>query len=90
MKDLCDCIIPFYNEGLRVLHVVESVVKVKTISKIIVVDDGSDDRKTYRALKEKYSRVTSVRLEDNCKSLGWHTKFDLANAVFLQRRGSLI
>lgn len=65
MKDLCDCIIPFYNEGARVLRVVGSIVKVKNISKIIVVDDGSADRKTYGELKAKFPQVTSVRLENN-------------------------
>lgn len=65
MKDRCDCIIPFYNEGERVIHVVESVLKAKNLSKIIVVDDGSADRKTYLALREKFPQVTSVRLEGN-------------------------
>lgn len=65
MKNTCNCIIPFYNEGLRVLYVVESILKVKNISKIIVVDDGSVDRKTYIELKAKFPQVTSIRLENN-------------------------
>lgn len=65
MKDSCDCIIPFYNEGSRVLYVVESVLKVNSLSKIIVVDDGSADRKTHLELKVKFPQVTSVRSEDN-------------------------
>ena len=48
MKNICDCIIPFYNEGSRAVHVVGSVLKVKNLSKIIVVDDGSADRRTNR------------------------------------------
>lgn len=47
------------------LHVVESVLKVNSLSKIIVVDDGSTDRKTYRELKAKFPQVTSVRLNTN-------------------------
>lgn len=46
----CDCIIPFYNEGLKPVHVVESIIKIENLSKIIVVDDGSDSRSTYLEL----------------------------------------
>ncbi len=56
MKSKCDCIIPFYNEGNRVVHVVNSILKVRKFSKIIVVDDGSTERITYQKLKNKFSK----------------------------------
>lgn len=61
----CSCIIPFYNEGPRVLHVVESVLKVHSLSKIVVVDDGSTSATTYTELKTKFPNITSVRLNTN-------------------------
>lgn len=65
MKHSCDCIIPFYNEGSRVFYVVESALKVKNLSNIIVVDDGSTDKTSYITLKTKFPQVTSLRLENN-------------------------
>jgi glycosyltransferase involved in cell wall biosynthesis len=61
----CSCIIPFYNEGSRVVHVVESVLKVPSLSKIIVVDDGSTSIATYKELQTKFPKITSVRLNTN-------------------------
>lgn len=65
MNGLCDCIIPFYNEGSRVLHVVESILKVPGVSKIIVVDDGSTSRITYKELQTKFPQTISIRLNTN-------------------------
>lgn len=66
MKYKCDCIIPFFNEGTRVIHVVESILKVRKFSKIIVVDDGSTERITYQKLKTRFSkRIILLRLNIN-------------------------
>ncbi len=65
MKNKCDCIIPFYNEGLKPLDVVNVLTKVKSISKVIVVDDGSDDDSAYIKLKTKFPQITSIRLKTN-------------------------
>lgn len=65
MKHTCDCIIPFFNEELRPSYVVEEICKVKLISKIIVVDDGSNDDKTYLELKAKFPSIKAIRLEKN-------------------------
>lgn len=65
MKNKCDCIIPFYNEDLKPIYVVESLSKVKSISNIIVVDDGSDNDSTIIKLKTKFPQVVSIRLEKN-------------------------
>lgn len=72
MKMTCDCIVPFYNEALKPLEVIEALLKVKSISNIIVVDDGSDNDSTYLKLKEKFTQITSIRLK---------TKSGKANAV---------
>ena len=60
-----DCIIPFYNEGSRVLHVVESVLKVNNLSKIIVVDDGSTSKGTFEELKAEFPQIIAIRLNIN-------------------------
>jgi len=65
MKTTCDCIIPFYNEGLKPLEVVDNLIKVKSISKIIAIDDGSDNNSTYLKLKTKFPQITIVRLKTN-------------------------
>lgn len=65
MKSKCDCILPFYNEGLKPIDVVEALLKVKSISKIIAIDDGSDDDSTYLKIKTKFPQVTSIRLKTN-------------------------
>lgn len=59
------CIIPFYNEELRSVKTVESIVKVKGISKIIVVDDGSSNDRAYREIKSRFPKVISIRLKTN-------------------------
>ena len=65
MKAPCDCIIPFFNEGSKVLCVVESILKVKNIYRIIVIDDGSNDKTSYLTLKTKFPQVVSIRLKIN-------------------------
>lgn len=65
MKNSCDCIIPFYNEELRPLNVVETVLQIKTLSKIIVVDDGSIDQTTFLTLKKNFPQIKVIRLEKN-------------------------
>lgn len=44
VKDVkCTCIIPFYNENpQRVVGVIKTILKVKNISEVICIDDGSD------------------------------------------------
>ncbi len=65
MNNNCDCIIPFYNEGQRVVKVVETVLKVKNLARVIVVDDGSDDKETYSELKNKFPKIFVIRLNKN-------------------------
>jgi len=65
MKNKFDCIVPYYNEGLKPLDIVNALTKVKSISKIIAVDDGSDNNLTYLKLKAKFPQVISIRLKTN-------------------------
>ena len=61
---LIDCIIPFYNEGNRILSVVDALSRVPSINKIICVDDGSNDHASEQ-LKNKFPKIILVLLPKN-------------------------
>jgi len=63
-KQIVTCIIPFYNEGKRVLNVLEAITKIKEIAKIICVDDGSTDQAS-KLIEEKFPQVELIRLDKN-------------------------
>jgi glycosyltransferase involved in cell wall biosynthesis len=65
MSYSCTCIMPFYNEGSRILSVLKVITEVAELSQIICVDDGSDDRAWIRVANE-YPQVTMLRLKINC------------------------
>jgi glycosyltransferase involved in cell wall biosynthesis len=65
MSYSCTCMIPFYNEGSRILSVLKVIAEVAELSQIICVDDGSDDRTWIRVTSE-YPQVNLLRLENNC------------------------
>ena len=69
MKRTIDCIVPFYNEGERVVQVVAALANVASIDCIICVDDGSTDH-TADVLKTKFPGITLVRLEKNIGKSG--------------------
>ena len=58
------CIIPFYNEKPRIFNVLNEIIKVKNISKIICVDDGSTDN-TSDMIKTNYPKVKLIKLKNN-------------------------
>lgn len=64
MKSSCDCIIPFYNEGERILSVIDALSRVPSINKIICVDDGSTDYASEK-LTKKFPNIILVRLNNN-------------------------
>src|SRR3989338_7495106 len=59
------CIIPFYNESLKPVHVVEAVTKLKSLSQIIAVDDGSGNQATYKKLLQKFPDIIIRRISVN-------------------------
>lgn len=69
VKRTVDCIVPFYNEGERVVAVVAALVSVPFIARIICVDDGSKDY-TRDILKTKFPKIILVRLEKNIGKAG--------------------
>src|SRR3989344_217538 len=58
------CIIPFYNEGSRVLSVLNQVSKIKLITQIICVDDGSLDNSS-NLIKENFKDVELIKMDKN-------------------------
>lgn len=63
--ELISCIVPFYNEDLRVISVIESLTYVTNLSRIICVDDGSVSRVTAQEIEKQFPNVTLVRLAKN-------------------------
>lgn len=61
---MISCIIPFYNEKQRIVSVVSAVRKVKTVSQIICVDDGSQDNGS-SLLEKNFPQITTLRLKSN-------------------------
>lgn len=59
------CIIPFYNESYKPIHVVESVMKLKPMPQIIAVDDGSENQSTYKKLLHKFPDIIIRRISEN-------------------------
>src|SRR5262249_17892942 len=60
----CDCILPFFNEGNRVLSVLEEISSCRSIHTIIAIDDGSDDG-MFDVVQAKYPHVRLIRLPEN-------------------------
>lgn len=58
------CLIPFYNEGERIAHVLRVITKVRSITQIICVDDGSTDG-TAAYIEACWPEVQVVRLPYN-------------------------
>jgi glycosyltransferase involved in cell wall biosynthesis len=63
-KKACTCIIPFYNEGDRIIKLLEMLTDIKHISSIVCVDDGSTDL-TYQHIQKKHPEVKVIRLDKN-------------------------
>ncbi len=58
------CIIPIYNEKPRILNVLSVVIKVKEISEVICVDDGSIDNSA-DLIKQNFPTVKLVQHKIN-------------------------
>jgi len=60
----CTAIIPFHNEKNRILNVLDIITKIRLLSQIICVDDGSTDN-TSEVIKKQYPNIPIVRLDRN-------------------------
>ncbi len=69
MKKTCTCIIPFFNEGKRLAKVLKTITRVKNISEIICVDDGSKDYGLKHAQK-LFPNVKFIRSNRNLGKTG--------------------
>lgn len=63
MGDGFTCLIPFYNEGDKVLSVVGAASKVSLINQIVCIDGGSTDN-TSALISKKYPKVDLVTLKE--------------------------
>ena len=57
----CSCIIPFYNEGERILSVLSELSKVKEFDEIILVNDGSTDN-WWNVVKDYIKNFSHIKL----------------------------
>lgn len=58
------CIIPFYNEGERILSVLQVLREIPEICEIVCIDDGSEDRIS-KVIREKWPEIKLVVLPYN-------------------------
>lgn len=58
------CIIPFYNEGPRLLTVLNILSNIQSLREIICVDDGSSDQ-IGDIIKKNHPAVTLITLSEN-------------------------
>jgi len=64
IQTFCTCIIPFFNEGDRILNVLDIVSKEKSVSQIICVDDGSTDG-VAQHIQQLFPQVLVIQLKRN-------------------------
>jgi glycosyltransferase involved in cell wall biosynthesis len=80
MKPKVFCVIPAFKEEKRISVVIKKIKKLKIVSKIIVVDDGSPDKTTEVAKK---AGAEVVRYEKN-QGVGYATIIGLKRAIGLR------
>lgn len=57
MKNELSCIIPAYNENLRMMDVIKVVSKVKDITQIVCCIDGNQNDSLIEAIKKQYPQI---------------------------------
>ena len=65
MKNRLTCIIPFYNEGVRLLDLLHLITKINLIDQLICIDDGSDSGTLAMQIQQKFPVVQLNILENN-------------------------
>ncbi|MEK9208965.1 MAG: glycosyltransferase family 2 protein [Patescibacteria group bacterium] len=65
----CTCIIPVYNEGSRILRVLNEVARIKSIDEIICVNDSSTDN-TLELIKKYHFNIKVVTTPKNLGKTG--------------------
>lgn len=63
------CLIPFYNEGERLISVVRKLSQISVFSKILCVDDGSTDQ-SVSLLKQHFSQNPKVQWVSHSQNQG--------------------
>jgi glycosyltransferase involved in cell wall biosynthesis len=63
-KKSVSCVIPFYNEGLRLFSTLKAVTAIDSISQIVCIDDGSSDD-TARIIKSLWPQIDVIKLNKN-------------------------
>lgn len=58
------CVVPFFNEGERLLSVLQVLMQVPEIAQVICIDDGSKD-KTAKLIKEIWPDIILISLPMN-------------------------
>lgn len=64
MKISTTCLIPFYNEGDRLIETLQYVTKIKGIDDIVCVNDGSTDN-SVALLKNNFPKTKLINLKNN-------------------------
>lgn len=64
MSATFDCLVPFYNEGNKILSVLKTLTKVKDFSQIIAIDDGSTDNVSQQ-IKKQFPKIKLIQLKKN-------------------------
>ncbi len=65
MKNRLTCIIPFYNEGVRLLDLLHLITKINLIDQLICIDDGSDSGMLAEEIQKKFPKVKLYILDNN-------------------------
>lgn len=60
----CCCLIPFYNEGKRIINVLEKINKANCFKQIICINDGSTDSGP-GLIKKNYPKIKLINLSQN-------------------------
>lgn len=64
MPPKISCLIPFHNEGERIIHVLKIITAVNLIDQIVVADDGSTDQASTE-IQNLFPNIEIIKLTKN-------------------------